>query len=91
MIKYLQIKINTGELKMKYKDWLNEWLEHYVKSTTKIRTYERYRELSVHIIKKVGEYSGILSPNMTLYGFIFIHVLSGIIVGRIMRHSESYS
>ena len=48
---------------MKYKDWLNEWLEHYVKPTTKIRTYERYRELSVHIIKKIGEYEiNILSP-----------------------------
>ena len=48
---------------MKYKDWLNEWLKHYVKPTTKIRTYERYRELSVHIIKKIGEYEiNILSP-----------------------------
>ena len=41
---------------MKYKDWLNEWLEHYVKPTAKIRTYERYRELTVHIVKKIGEY-----------------------------------
>ena len=48
---------------MKFKDWLNEWLEHYVKPTTKIRTYERYRELSVHIIKKIGEYEiNTLSP-----------------------------
>ena len=41
---------------MKYKEWLDEWLEHYVKPTAKIRTYERYRELTVHIIKKIGKY-----------------------------------
>lgn len=41
---------------MKYKDWLSEWLEHYVKPTAKIRTYERYRELTVHIVRKIGEF-----------------------------------
>ena len=41
---------------MKYKDWLNEWLIYYVKPTAKVRTYERYRELTVHIIRNVGEY-----------------------------------
>ena len=41
---------------MKYKDWLSEWLEDYVKPTTKIRTYERYRELSAHIDREIGEY-----------------------------------
>lgn len=41
---------------MKYKDWLNEWLAHYVKPSAKIRTYERYQELSLHIVPKIGEY-----------------------------------
>ena len=41
---------------MKYKDWLNEWLENYVKPSSKIRTYERYRGLSSHITYKLGEY-----------------------------------
>ena len=39
---------------MKYKDWLSDWLEHYIKPTAKIRT-ERYRGLSLHIVKKIGE------------------------------------
>lgn len=41
---------------MRYKDWLNEWLDHYVKPTAKMRTYERYRELTRHIIRRIGEY-----------------------------------
>ncbi|MEG9429508.1 MAG: site-specific integrase [Christensenellaceae bacterium] len=62
---------------MKYKDWLNEWLEHYVKPTTKIRTYERYRELSVHIIKKIGEYEiNILSP-IVLQKFVTELLING--------------
>lgn len=41
---------------MKYKDWLNEWLENYVKPSSKIRTYERYQGIASHIIPKLGEY-----------------------------------
>lgn len=42
---------------MKYKDWLNEWLNHYVKTSNKQRTYERYRQTAnVHIIPTLGEY-----------------------------------
>ncbi len=42
---------------MKYKDWLDEWLEHYVKTTSKLRTYERYSQtVNVHIIPHLGEY-----------------------------------
>ncbi|MBR1676532.1 MAG: site-specific integrase [Clostridia bacterium] len=40
---------------MKYKEWLEEWLAHYVKPSAKIRTYERYRELTLHIVPKIGE------------------------------------
>lgn len=40
---------------MKYKNWLEEWLEHYVKPSAKIRTYERYKGLALHIIPKLGD------------------------------------
>ena len=42
---------------MKYKDWLNEWLDNTVKPTSKIRTYERYKEVAdCHIKPKLGDY-----------------------------------
>ena len=30
---------------MIYSDWLKQWLDDYVKPTTKIRTYNRYKEI----------------------------------------------
>ncbi len=42
---------------MKYGQWLDEWLENYVKPSSKIRTYETYVHLATHHIKaKLGEY-----------------------------------
>ncbi len=42
---------------MKYKDWLNEWLEYYVKPTTKNRTYMKYqKQIENHIMPKLGDY-----------------------------------
>lgn len=42
---------------MKYKDWLGEWLNTYVKTSSKQRTYERYcQTVSVHILPHLGEY-----------------------------------
>ena len=42
---------------MKYKDWLNDWINLYVKPTTKIRTCEKYRgQVKLHIIPELGEY-----------------------------------
>ena len=42
---------------MKYKDWLNEWLDYYVKPSSKIRTYERYCQIvNLHIIPTLGNY-----------------------------------
>lgn len=42
---------------MKYKDWLNEWLENTVKPTVKQRTYEKYgRIINKQIVPKLGEY-----------------------------------
>lgn len=42
---------------MTYENWLNEWLNNYVKHTAKFRTYERYRQLiTAHIARSVGKY-----------------------------------
>ena len=42
---------------MKYKDWLNEWLEYYIKPTKKERTYCKYKRIAInHISNALGEY-----------------------------------
>lgn len=42
---------------MKYKDWLKDWLELYVKPTTKERTYLKYqKQVKIHIIPILGDY-----------------------------------
>ena len=42
---------------MKYKEWLNIWLNNYVKTSTKLRTYERYSQtVRVNILPILGEY-----------------------------------
>lgn len=42
---------------MKYEVWLREWLENYVKSTVKEKTYSRYREIVKNQLShQVGEY-----------------------------------
>ena len=41
---------------MIYKNWLNLWLENYVKPSNKERTYIRYEQLiRTHIVPKIGE------------------------------------
>ena len=41
---------------MKYKEWLNEWLEVCVKPTNKFQTYNKYRAVAKnHISKYLGE------------------------------------
>ena len=41
---------------MKYIDWLNSWLENYVRPSVKVRTYERYRLIiEQHIKDKIGD------------------------------------
>ncbi len=43
---------------MKYQEWLVEWLENYVKPTSKRKTYMRYEEIvALHISPCLGEYS----------------------------------
>ncbi|MDE6060175.1 MAG: site-specific integrase [Clostridia bacterium] len=42
---------------MQYKDWLNTWLEIYVKPTVKMQTYARYKHIAQnHISKSLGEF-----------------------------------
>ena len=42
---------------MIYKEWLNEWLNNYIKPTCKIRTFEKYSQLiDKHILKAIGDY-----------------------------------
>ncbi len=41
---------------MKYKNWLNNWLDYYIKPTSKIKTYYCYREMIVnHIAPSMGD------------------------------------
>ena len=40
---------------MKLKEWMDQWLDNYVKPTSKVRTYERYQGLALHITEKLGE------------------------------------
>ena len=42
---------------MQYREWLMEWLECYVKPSSKQKTYIRYSEIvSQHIIRSLGDY-----------------------------------
>lgn len=41
---------------MKYIDWLNIWLNNYIKPSAKERTYIRYEQLiRTHIAPKIGD------------------------------------
>ena len=42
---------------MKYKDWLEQWLNNYIKPTVKQRTFEHYEDI-VHrqIVPRLGDY-----------------------------------
>ncbi|MDE5755956.1 MAG: site-specific integrase [Clostridia bacterium] len=42
---------------MKYKEWLDIWIENTVRPTAKSKTYQRYKEIvRLHLIPKLGEY-----------------------------------
>lgn len=41
---------------MSYKNWLNEWLTHYIKPSSKQRTFEQYsRVAQIHILPYLGD------------------------------------
>ncbi len=63
---------------MKYKDWLGEWLDSYVKSSSKQRTYELYRAItSVHILPYLGEYELIEVTPLVIQKYITVLMESG--------------
>lgn len=42
---------------MKYKEWLSVWLTNYIQTSSKQRTYERYKQIvMLHIVPHLGEY-----------------------------------
>ncbi len=42
---------------MTYKNWLAEWLENYIRTSNKTRTYERYKNMiAIHINPHLGDY-----------------------------------
>lgn len=41
---------------MTYKNWLNEWLTHYIKPSSKQRTFEQYSKVAqIHILPYLGD------------------------------------
>ena len=54
----MRTKYTVKEIKiMKFKDWLSEWLEYYVKPRAKYRTYTNYKhQVDKHIAVKLGDY-----------------------------------
>ncbi len=57
---------------MLYKEWLNEWLELYVKVSTSERTYKKYRrETEMYIIPSLGEYDVCELTAVELQKFLF--------------------
>ncbi len=56
---------------MKYKDWLTEWLNTYIQSSNKQRTYSRYNNIvKLHIAPLLGEYELAEITPMILQKFI---------------------
>ncbi len=42
---------------MKYRQWIEEWLEYYVKPSVKEKTYHNYKEvMRLHVLPYLGEY-----------------------------------
>ena len=42
---------------MKYQEWLSEWLENYVKPSSKPKTYTRYAQIvESHLLPRLGGY-----------------------------------
>lgn len=63
---------------MKYKDWLAEWLNHYVKTSNKQRTFERYcQTANVHIIPTLGECELTELHPIVLQRFISVLLVNG--------------
>ncbi len=56
---------------MKYKDWLNTWLDYYIKPSLKLCTYRKYAEISrVHLMPTLGDLELSKLNAITLQKFI---------------------
>lgn len=63
---------------MKYKIWLNEWLENYIKPSSKQRTHERYRQIiQLHIIPALGDFDITEISVISLQRFVTALLASG--------------
>ncbi len=63
---------------MQYKQWLNEWLENYVKPSSKPKTYLRYYEIVTrHLYPALGSYEMTTLTPIILQRFISGLSLSG--------------
>ncbi len=52
----MSVDNKTKEKTMQYKEWLDGWLENYVKPASKQRTYARYRDaIENHITARLGD------------------------------------
>lgn len=56
---------------MKYKEWLEQWLNYYVRPYAKERTYQKYKsQVDLHIIPKIGEQDMADLPAVGLQEFV---------------------
>lgn len=56
---------------MKYKEWLNDWINHYVRITAKARTVVRYTEIiNKHICPSLGDQEMNLLSSIELQKFV---------------------
>lgn len=63
---------------MTYKQWLEEWLNHYVKTSNKARTFERYNGIvRLHIIPALGDYELTDITPLVLQKFVTDLTLTG--------------
>lgn len=52
------VEYNVRRLIMTYKNWLEEWLNNFIKISNKQRTFERYKNIiSLHILPHLGDYN----------------------------------
>ncbi len=69
---------------MLYKEWLGEWLELYVKVSTKDRTYKKYRrQVEYYIVPLLGEYELDELTAVTLQRFSLMLLKKGLAAGTV--------
>ena len=60
-----------GDNSMKYKEWLNIWLNNYIKPSNKQRTFELYDKIVyIHILPSLGDFELVGLTPIVLQKFI---------------------